>query len=54
MIVSSQFWPDIPMQEIEVPGSVQKSLETFSKGFEQLKVTLLQVRLSFKIGDDSI
>ena len=40
MVVSSQFWPDIPNQEYELPEGITKSLELFNKGFENLKVTL--------------
>ncbi|CAK8674965.1 unnamed protein product [Clavelina lepadiformis] len=39
MVVSSQFWPDIPNQEYELPEGITKSLELFNKGFENLKAS---------------
>ena len=39
LIVSGEFWPEIPNQNFEMPADLQSAFKDFNKGYEQLKVS---------------
>lgn len=40
MILSSEFWPQLKEEKLELPAAVSKSMETYTHRFEKLKVFL--------------
>lgn len=39
MILSSEFWPQLKEEKVELPASISKSMETYTRRFEKLKVS---------------
>lgn len=40
MILSSEFWPQLKEEKLELPAVISKSMETYTHRFEKLKVSL--------------
>lgn len=40
MILSSEFWPQLKEEKLELPAAISKSMEAYTHRFEKLKVWL--------------